>query len=62
MTSIARISPSRLFLALLLALSLGFSTTALVGCGDDDSQQSTASQADDEQDNCYGDDLPAKKS
>ena len=60
MTDITRVSISRMLLALLLALSLGFSTTALVGCGGDEPQQSTAA-ADDEQDNCYGDDLPAVK-
>lgn len=60
MTDTTRFSISRMLLALLLALSLGFSTTALVGCGGDEPQQSTAA-ADDEQDNCYGDDLPAVK-
>ena len=58
MTDTTRFSISRMLLALLLALSLGFSTTALVGCGGDEPQQSAAA-ADDEQDNCYGDDLPA---
>ena len=60
MTDTTRFSISRMLLALLLALSLGFSTTALIGCGGDEPQQSTAA-ADDEQDNCYGDDLPAVK-
>lgn len=60
MTEATNFSISRMLLALLLALSLGFSTTALVGCGGDEPQQSTAA-ADDEQDNCYGDDLPAVK-
>ena len=52
-----RFSITRAFLALFLALAMGCGTMALTGCTDDNNAQSSSS----EQDNCYGDDLPAKK-
>lgn len=69
-------SISRFTLAFLLAIATSLGAFALVGCTDDSQQsQSTAAQSestaadndssasadDEEQDNCYGNDLPAKK-
>ncbi len=59
----------RTLFAALLVLAMGASAVTFVGCGGNSDSQSAASEqqassdsADDEQDNCYGDDLPAKKS
>ena len=68
-------SISRFTLAFLLAIATSLGAFALVGCTDDSQQsQSSATQSestaaddsssaadDEEQDNCYGNDLPAKK-
>ena len=54
----------RFALTILLAIIMSLGTFTLVGCGGDDQSsqsQASASQGDDEQDNCYGDDLPAVK-
>ena len=69
---------SRFTFAILIAIITSLGAFALVGCTDDTQQsQSSAAQTesasseaadsqstddDEEQDNCYGDDLPAKKS
>lgn len=53
--------------AILLCLTLAFGTMALAGCGggsneggsNEGGSAGTAQTAPDEQDNCYGDDLPA---
>lgn len=56
-------SLSSLLLALMLASCMGMGALTLSGCTDDANSQDTASaQADEDQDNCYGDDLPARKS
>ena len=61
---------TRFTLSLLIALATCFGAFALVGCGGSSSSaaenaSSAASDAaddsDEEQDNCYGDDLPAKR-
>ena len=57
MPETTRFSITRAFFALFLALAMGFGMVGLSGCTDDNAQSSSAA----EQDNCYGDDLPAKK-
>lgn len=61
MLSLVRTSLTRILLALMLAFTMGFSAISIMGCTDDANNQSSAAQADDEQDNCYGNDLPARK-
>ena len=57
---------TRIITAFLLVVAMVFSTIVFTGCGSSDASESSAAAAassgsEDEQDNCYGDDLPATK-
>ena len=52
---------SRSLFTILIALILAMGTFTLVGCTNDPQPSQASQDADDDQDNCYGDDLPAVK-